>query len=372
MKTMDRQRILDIIHGKDTSTAAQFIRVGLFAAQPFYRFAVYSRNSVFDMGLRRPTRLPRPTISVGNITTGGTGKTPMVIDLAKRLQAMGQRPAILLRGYRPQRQAAKPGKPTFEARSISSDEASAMRNELGGQVEIEANPSRVAGAAAVLKRKPETSVFLLDDGFQHRQVHRDLNLALIDASFPFGGQQMLPAGLLREPLSALRRADAVVLTHADLVNLDQVAAIFAVLGRYGVALPTMRTAHAWSGFVDARDAVHSLQTMRPLKVAGVCGIGNPRQFKAMLASHFDEVTGLYELDDHQTYSPQLVRQMVEHAAQQGAKALVTTEKDWVKWKPFASAESIPAMPLYRPVLHMKYLEGEAVIDDLLRRVFAGA
>ncbi len=368
---MDRQRILDIIHGKDDSIAAQFIRLGLHAAQPFYRLAVYSRNSVFDLGLRKPARLPRPVISVGNITTGGTGKTPLVIDLARRLANMGHTPAILLRGYRgSDQQAGRRGKdaPTLETRAITSDEANAMRNELGHAVEIEANPNRVAGAQAVLKRRPDVGVFLLDDGFQHRQVARDLNLALIDATFPFGGQQMLPAGLLREPIRALRRADAVILTHADLVNLEQVAAIFAVLQRHGCPLPTIRVAHAWAGFVDATQQTHPLESLRGLKVAGVCGIGNPRQFKAMLARHFNQVTSLYELDDHQSYTPALVRQMVEHAAQQGAKALVTTEKDWVKWKPLAAqATTTPAMPLYRPVLKLAYLEGEEKLEALLRK-----
>ncbi|MEX0775192.1 MAG: tetraacyldisaccharide 4'-kinase [Phycisphaeraceae bacterium] len=354
---MDRRKLLDIIHGKDQSPSAQLTRVGLHAVQPFYSLAVAARNTLFDLKLRRPRQLPRPTISIGNITTGGTGKTPMTLELARRLIALGEKPAILLRGYR-----AADAPVTHGA---ISDEAALLQHALGDEVPVMPNPNRVAGARAVLAGRSDVSVFLLDDGFQHRQVHRDLDLVLIDATFPFGGGQMLPAGLLREPPRALGRAEALILTRTDLVKPEVIAAIQARLARLKAPPLTARTAQTWTGLIDAQERTHRLESLRDTTVAAVCGIGNPAQFKAMLAACFPHVTGLYELEDHQRYTPALVRQMIDHAARQGATALITTEKDWVKWKPLVS-ESPPAMPLYRPVLAVKFLEGEAKVDELLR------
>ena len=203
------ERFLAVIDGSEQSLAASAARSGLALLEPSYTLAIAARNTLFDKHLRRTRHLLHPVISIGNLTTGGTGKTPMVIDLARRLRALGRRPAILTRGYK--------------STDGFSDEAAVMQLELGQDMPVEVNGDRAAGAAAVLARAPRTDVFLLDDGFQHRQIHRDLDIVLIDATCPFGYGHLLPRGLLREPKVNLARADAVIVTRADQSPPDRLA-----------------------------------------------------------------------------------------------------------------------------------------------------
>lgn len=199
--------IRDILSGEDRGAGAKLTRVALTAMEPAYRAAVALRNVAFDRGWRTPRDLGRPTISVGNLTVGGTGKTPMVVALCRKLIAMGHLPGVLLRGYK--------------SHGGRSDEADELQTTLGSQVVVEADPDRVAAARRVLQKTPGTTVFVLDDGFQHRRAHRDLDIVLLDAARPFADGHVLPRGLLREPMQNLRRASAVIFTHADLALSEQ-------------------------------------------------------------------------------------------------------------------------------------------------------
>ena len=197
--------IRSVMNGQRRSMGARAIRCGLAALAPVYGVGARGRNLIFDLGLRRPKRLDRPVISVGNLTVGGTGKTPMVLELVCRLKAMGQQPAVLMRGY--------------GACSMGSDEATLLSEQAA--VPVVAQADRSAAGSALLAKQPQVSLFVLDDAFQHRQLHRDLNLLLIDATEPFGFRRLLPRGLLREPVRGARRADAVIVTHAEQVGAAQ-------------------------------------------------------------------------------------------------------------------------------------------------------
>ncbi|MEZ6191533.1 MAG: tetraacyldisaccharide 4'-kinase [Phycisphaerales bacterium] len=232
---MNHARLYDIMSGNAPGPAAAATRLGLSALAPAYRLAVALRNKQFDAGLRKPAKLPRPVISVGNLTTGGTGKTPMVIELARRLLNQNHKPAILLRGY------------MKEGATASSDEAVELQRELGSAVPVMPNPDRTEGARQVLEKHPEVTVFILDDGFQHRQVHRDLDLVLIDATRPFGFNHLLPRGLLREPARNLRRAHAVILTRCDLITPSELAALDRQIESLTGKPPTAHAATPWSG-----------------------------------------------------------------------------------------------------------------------------
>ena len=164
-----------------------------------------------------PHRLPHPTISVGNITTGGTGKTPVVRWLAERLQEQGRRPAVLMRGYR--------------SEGGISDEQSLLQQQLP-EIPVIANPDRVRGAADATQKQNDIDTFILDDGFQHRRVHRDFDLVLIDATAPFGFGHILPRGSLREPLSGLRRANALLITRSSQVDVNRLKEIEVELARH--------------------------------------------------------------------------------------------------------------------------------------------
>ena len=243
--------------GEDVSLRGGCLRAGLSAAVPLYALGNAARSAGFKLGLKRTRSLGRPTVSVGNLTTGGTGKTPMVGWVVRELLERGHRPCILLRGYR------------------GGDEAEEHRLLLGDRARVEPNPDRVVAAGMALKDDPSITCFVLDDGFQHRRAQRDLDLVLIDATNPWGYGAMLPRGLMREPKSALKRADYVVVTRSDQVPPEELAEIDAQIKALTGKPPIAHAAHGWVGLRDASDEEHGLSVLNNKAVMGVVGIGNP-------------------------------------------------------------------------------------------------
>ncbi len=358
---MNHARLYNIMAGKDRTASAHAARLGLRILQPAYRLAIALRNKSFDLALRKPIRLPRPTISVGNLTTGGTGKTPMVIQLAKQLAEQGSHPAVLLRGYMPN-QTQTP-----------SDEAQELACELGSSTPVQPNPNRAAAADHVLKNHPDTDIFLLDDAFQHRQVHRDLDIVLIDATRPFGFNHLLPRGLLREPPQNLRRAHAIIITRCDLVPPQTLADLDQQIQSLTGQPPTAHAAYQWTAF---RSNDHHLpgdrfpgDHLKNLKTVGISAIGNPKAFEDMLNQASQEVLTCHTFDDHHAYQPDEVRNLLTDAQQRGAQALVLTEKDWVKFQPILqNLKTDPTTPqILRPVLGIDFLDGAEKITQMLQQ-----
>ncbi len=356
---ISQSRILRIMSGEDRDWSARGIRAVANAGVPPYRTAVAARNLMYTTRLRGAKALGLPTISVGNLTAGGTGKTPMVIELADRLRAMGHRPAVLLRGYEPGGLESKQG----------SDEAAVLRGALGDDVPVRPNANRVAAAKAVLDERPDLTVFLLDDGFQHRRAARDLDLVLVDASRPFGHGRLLPRGLLREPLRALRRADAVVVTRADRVSESQLEDLTRRLTKLQGKPPVAACRHRWSclrvGYKN-----QPLDKLADHRVLGASGLGNPADFEATLRDIAGDVAGCLVFDDHHPYTRSDVRGVMNTALERGAQVVVTTEKDWVKWRRLAGGVKLP-LPVYRPRVQLAFLDGasdgEDAFDALLRK-----
>lgn len=327
------REFLDILSGRAKGAKASLARGGLSAIEPFYASAMRVRNALFDRGLKPAIDLGRPAVGVGNLTTGGTGKTPVVQWLARRLIARGKTPAVLLRGYK-----SKDG---------LSDEAELYRTIAG--LEVEANPDRVAGAAAVLKRSPGVDVFLLDDAFQHRRAKRDFDLVLIDATNPFGHGHVLPRGLLREPATGLSRASAILITHAD----DRDDALLAELRRLNSAAPIFRCRHVINRLIDADGNAVDPRTIGP--VAAVAGIGNPNAFFDELTTRLNlPLSARIALPDHAVFDDSMLDRL---NAQLGAmKTVIVTEKDWVKLRT-RTAELKPAVT--RAVLELDFADGNA-------------
>jgi tetraacyldisaccharide 4'-kinase len=303
------------IAGEDDSWPARLARVAATVVEPGYATAMRLRNRLYDLGLRRTHDLGRPTVSVGNLTTGGTGKTPLVAWLATALRADGRNPAVLLRGY-------------GAAAGQDGDEARALRRALGPGVPVRADPSRVAGAASVLRDHPSVDLFLLDDAFQHRRAARQVDLVVISSTDPFGHGHVLPRGLLREPLSGLRRATAVVLTRCDAATDDQLAAIERVVRRHHATVPMFRTDHVhaavWSPSTDVERPATSLSDGPFFAVAA---IGDPAALDRQLRAHGDRYVGHRWFADHHRYTSADVAEIRSAA---GSATIVTTEKDWVK------------------------------------------
>ncbi len=322
---------LSLISGRSRGIGPALARAGLLALEPLYRGVIRTRNTLFDKHVKTARLLGRPTVSVGNITTGGTGKTPVVQWLADRLIAMGHRPAILLRGYR-----SKDG---------LSDEAELLRRP---GVEVEANPDRVAGAQAVLARSPGTNVFILDDGFQHRRAARDFDLVLIDATNPFGHGHVLPRGLLREPASSLSRAHAILITRADAEpNLSKLK---QQIRRHAPAASMFASQHVFGGLIDAGgNAVDLSHVGRCLAVAG---IGNPEAFYESLRARGLHVVDAWSPGDHHAFTPADVQRLREHGM---VDTIIVTEKDWVKLRATAGVDDLP---IARAKLRIDFADGD--------------
>ncbi|MEM6459785.1 MAG: tetraacyldisaccharide 4'-kinase [Planctomycetota bacterium] len=346
-------RIAGVLGGTHRDPAAVALRLATNLGVPPFRLASGLRNTLYDAGVIRAVPLGRPTISVGNLTTGGTGKTPMVVEVVRRLTAMGRKPAVLLRGYEPAGLESRQG----------SDEAAELRGSLGGDVSVMADGRRVRGAAAVLDRYPETDCFILDDGFQHRRAARDLNLVLIDASCPFGYGRVLPRGLLREPPGRLRRADAVVVTRADRATPEALRTLDQRIERLTGRPPLAHARHRWAELRQARQTL-PVAYLAGKTVLGCCGLGNPTDFEASLRGFAGRCVGCVVFEDHRRYNRDDIAGVFHTARERGADAVVVTEKDWVKWRRFGGGVKA-SLPVLRPVLRMAFLDDEEAFEQTL-------
>ncbi len=343
-----RTYALQAMAGQDASVRARSLCLALGAVTPIYATGNALRSAGFALGIRRSHALGKPTISIGNLTTGGTGKTPMVSHIARHLIALGQRPCILLRGYR------------------GGDEAEEHKQLLGDKAHVEPNPDRVAAAAIALSEDPSITCFVLDDGFQHRRAKRDLDLVLIDATNPWGFGHLLPRGLMREPRSALRRADAIIVTRADQVPPAALAKLDQEIKQLTGKAPIAHVEHAWQALRDHKDKRLPLQVIAGQKVMGVVGIGNPAAFANTLAQHAGTVVHCEQLPDHHRYTRAQLLRLIDLATAAGASALVTTEKDWVKWSLLLEDQTLQ-LPIYRAELAMRFRDGQSELEALIDR-----
>jgi tetraacyldisaccharide 4'-kinase len=359
-----------VMSGAEPGARAALLRAGLSIAEPFSATTARVRNRLYDAGLLRTHRLPVPVVSVGNLTTGGTGKTPVVRWLAESLRSEGRRVAIISRGYR----AAAPGQLGDEQLMLARQLNAPGR---GPDVLIGAHPDRVAAAKAALRDNPGIDVVLLDDGFQHRRLARNFDLVLVSAANPFGYGRVLPRGLLREPLSGLRRASAVLLTHADQAGEAERMSIERVIRQHAGDVPIYHAVHAPAGFhreADGGGVRHGdLADLRGRRWFAFCGIGSPRTFLEPLERAGGEAVGRRVFGDHHAYSPDDWAVLVSEAKSAGADVLVTTEKDWVKVAPlYAAAAPDHRLPVWRADVAIRFREGdESALLDRIRAALGG-
>jgi tetraacyldisaccharide 4'-kinase len=308
-----------------------------------YRFVASARNRLYDSGWKRPRRVGIPVISVGNITAGGTGKTPLVAWLARLMVIRKMRPAILSRGY-----GRDPG--------TGLDDENRMLQQQAQDVPIVIDPNRLRGAE-LAQSQHQANVLILDDGFQHRRIHRDLDIVLVDALWPFGAGHMLPRGLLREPLEGLARADFLLVTRSDLVTRDRLEAIRTQLRALAPHAPVCCCRTSVVGLLPLGRESQLSQSAAGLEGgtwAAFCGIGNPEGFRLML-----ELTGCHlgsftVFGDHEPYTAAMVDDLFRRAQDAGCAGLLTTEKDAVKLQELLPAE--PPLPLYAVQTDLDFTE----------------
>jgi tetraacyldisaccharide 4'-kinase len=280
-----------------------------------------------------------PVVSIGNLTVGGTGKTPMVEWMARQFRSRGIRVAILSRGYG----AAADGR---------NDEALELELALPDVPHLQ-NPDRVASAAVAVDELG-TQLLLLDDGFQHRKLARDFDVVLLDASEPFGFDRLLPAGTLREPVAGLARAQAIVLSRADMLD---VAGREAVRRRVATISPHpvwCEVEHRPAALVASDGSRDAIQTAGAKRVAAFCGIGNPAGFRHTLATLGCNVAAWREFPDHHAYHREDVDSLSAWARDAGAELLLCTRKDLVKLR----VPAIGGVPLRAVGVELQFLAGE--------------
>jgi tetraacyldisaccharide 4'-kinase len=326
-------------------TLPPLLRLALWPLSVFYGQIVELRAALYVRGTLPQKRLNRPVISVGNLTVGGTGKTPVVIWLAERFLAEGKRVGILSRGYR-----------GFDG---TSDEIELMKYRLKNRPFFGVGADRFANGKRL---EADVDLFLLDDGFQHLQLARDADILLLDASQPLARQKMLPTGRLRESVSAMTRADILILTRTETVPGSNVA-----IKRFQ-NFPVFSAATRLIGFrpLGTDPQLLTVDEIAPGPFYVFCGIGNPKAFFRDLQNWKIAVAAHCEFADHHRYDQRDARELEAAAKNAGAKALLTTEKDAQN----LASVTFPEMPVYVVVIDLDIAEPEALLDLLRDKMAA--
>jgi tetraacyldisaccharide 4'-kinase len=320
-----------------------------------YGKVMEARNLLYDRGVFDSFDLGARTISVGNITTGGTGKTPLVGYIARELAARGERVCILTRGYG-RRDAGKrvlvsDGETVLVDAATGGDEPVELANRLIGKSIVIADADRVA-AGEWAKCNFGVTAFILDDGFQHRRARRSLDIVCIDADDPYGGGAVLPAGRLREPLANLSRANIIVVIGSGLDNSYD--GLSSELKRIAPNAHIFEAEKAVSKIVEITE-LFSGDEQRPLKGRGFafCGLGRPENFYAKLSHEQIDVVGTETFADHHNYTQADITDIESDARSAGAGHLLTTVKDAVKLSGLEFK-----MPCYAAEIELRIYEQE--------------
>ena len=323
-----------------------WLRLLLWPASVLYGDLARLRAQLYAKGTLKTKRLNTPVISVGNLTVGGTGKTPMVIFLAEKFLDEGKHVAILTRGYK--------------GDAGTSDEIELMKFRLQDRVMFGVGPDRYEQGRKLEEKGVD--IFLLDDGFQHLPLFRDVNILLMDATQPIGRESMLPAGRLREPVSAMDRADLLVITRLE--ASPSTLATIEKLREYPVFSAVTRLL----GFrrLGQGIALLSLDEIGAGPFYAFCGIGNPKAFFHDLKNWNLPVSQSSEFPDHHRYDQRDALDLEQVARSHGAKAFITTEKDAQN----LSGVSFGEFPVYTAVIEMELPQQDAFFDFINERLAA--
>ena len=312
---MDPIYLTKLISGSDRRGSVRLLRVLLRAASACYSVVIAFLNWLYDKHILKSTRVAVPVICVGNITTGGTGKTPLVAWLCRLLAQKGISAAVLTRGYKTQDDKL-------------SDEPALLAKGCPG-AKIIVNPNRIAGAKKAITNY-NVEVCVMDDGFQHRRLARDLDIIAIDATEPFGYGRLLPAGLLREPVKSLSRADAVVITRYNQTAPERIDEIENTINAIKPDMPIAKAIHKPVCLRMKKGTELPVEEIAGKKVLAFCGIGNPEAFYSTLRQIGAIVVDTKTFNDHYFYTADDVSQICDAGRLLEVDMIISTQKDWVK------------------------------------------
>jgi tetraacyldisaccharide 4'-kinase len=338
-----------LIRGERRGAWPTLQRSGLRLLSYVYHLGVAVRNLAYARGWKTIHKAAVPVVSVGNLTVGGTGKTPCVEFVAKFYRRHHLQVALLSRGY-----GSAVGR---------NDEALVLEENLPDVPHLQGADRASLAQTAV--EELESEILVLDDGFQHRQLHRDLDLVLIDATCPWGYGYLLPRGLLRESLTGLKRAHAVILTRCDLVSPQQVQEIRAAVQRIQAGMPIVESIHRPAQWCNASRRMLTLDQLGHRPVAGFCGLGNPEAFRASLLKLGLNLISWRTYPDHHPYSRQDVDELRSWARQLPQDAiLATTQKDLVK----LCVDQLGERELWALQIQLQITSGQEALEECLRKV----
>ncbi|MCA9048536.1 MAG: tetraacyldisaccharide 4'-kinase [Planctomycetaceae bacterium] len=312
---MSEEWFKKLISGDSRNPASSIIRGVLKGCSGVNSLATRLRNLAYDRELQPVTRQPVPVVAIGNLTVGGTGKTPIVAYVVRELSALGRRPGIISRGYR--------------ADQTGTNDEKRVLDLLCPGVPHEQDPDRNAAAAKLLGTG-SADVLVLDDAFQHRRIARQCDIVLIDATNPFGYGHLLPRGLLREPIHSLRRADVVLITRSDQVDESALKRIEATVSRIRDDLPVHRIRFVPTGLLNATGTTEPLTELAGTTSYLMTAIGNPEGFRKTCEMQGVNIAGSQFFPDHHHYTREELDQVVHAARQANASRILTTLKDLVK------------------------------------------
>jgi tetraacyldisaccharide 4'-kinase len=386
---LKQQTYRKLISGQSSGFSATALRFLLAIAAAGYSLVVRLRNFLYSKGLLKVHPVNAAVLCIGNITVGGTGKTPLVVWLCNLL-SQNYKCAILTRGYKAGAQESKGFKDEIAILAESCPEAGVI-----------VNPDRVVGAAEAID-KHAADVLIMDDGFQHRRLARDLDIIAIDAMQPFGFEKLLPAGLLREPVSSLKRAGAAVITRCDQVTDAQLRGFEQILREINPSIIIARSIHipvsveypeptvipAKAGIQKNNKKMDSClrstvrrpaendytEQLKGKKVFAFCGIGNPDAFLNTIKDLGTELAGSAVFDDHHHYTNACLTEITERAKKLGADLILTTQKDWTKViskLELQNSESKSHPPFAYLAIEIKFLSGEDKLTALIKETLAG-
>ncbi len=328
----------------------KLLRLLLLIFSIFYYIAITLRNFFYDISIFKKTKVDAAVVSIGNITTGGTGKTPLVAWLCNYFAEKNIKTAVLTRGYK------------LKSSDLADEPVILAKNCPDTEIIIDTD--RAQGAKKAIAEY-NAKLLIMDDGFQHRKLARDVDIVAVDATEPFGMGKLLPAGFLREPLGSLKRADAVVITRINQTQPENIENIKETILKIKPDMVFASAVHKpiCAGLI--KDKRIALDELKGKRIYAFCGIGNPDAFFQTLSELALNIVGKRVYNDHHRYAQSDIMDIFSDSRAEKAELIITTQKDWIKTA-LLNMEKID-LPVAWLAVELEFIQGRQEIINLVEK-----